>query len=230
MRRNAFIAGLVASMAAAPARAAGGVRIVALGDSLALGTGASRSDGGFIFRAYRNVLRAHPGSMLDTFAIGGSIAADVVRLQVPRLRSDPAGIVIVCVGGNDVVRETPPATFARTYATLIADVRAAAPQARIICCGVPDVAVSPIFADERAAVHARAIADDDAVRATARAAHAAFVDLFGVTRARRDDRGFICLDRFDTWDSGYGLLAAALTPVLLADASRGAARFGTSAG
>ena len=217
MQRSGFLA-----LAAAPALARGGaVRVVALGDSLALATGASRADGGFMFPAYRALLRDRPGSTLDNVAIGGSTVADVLRLQVGRVGPIAPDIAVVCVGGNDVVRRTSQVAFARTYAALLVALHRAAPRVRIVCCGVPDVALSPIFADERAAIAALSAADDAAVRRAANVAGARFVDFYAVTRAQRRDEGrFFSRDRFHPSDAGYALLSTELLPVLNAVAAR----------
>jgi lysophospholipase L1-like esterase len=223
MRRSVFVATLAAGVAAPRTARAGDapVRVLALGDSLALATGASRADGGFIFPAFRRLLATHPGSRLDNVAIGGSTVADVLRLQAGRVAALAPDVAIVCAGGNDVVRRTPRAAFARDYAALIAAVRRAAPRARIICCGVPDVAVSPIFSDERAAVAALSAADDRAVRAAAAAAGARFVDFFTIThRAGTNGERFFSRDRFHPSDAGYALLSSELWPALRASAGR----------
>ena len=226
MRRSALLgtlAGLVAcsgaprARGAAPRSAERPVRIITLGDSLALGQGASTPRNGFIFRAYLAVRARRPGSRIDSYAIGGSTVADVLRLQVPRLAGARADAVIVCVGGNDVVRRVDARTFASTYARLVARVRALQPHAAIVCCGVPDVGTSPLFTGfERAAVALLARSDDVAVRAAAAREHAAFVDLFTATSAARGDVGrLLSDDRFHPSDAGYRELAAVLTPVLL---------------
>ncbi len=193
------------------------VHIVALGDSLALGTGASAPRNGFIFRAFLDVLARRPNSRIDSYAIGGSTVADVLRLQVPRLAGVRADVVIVCVGGNDVVRHVDAARFAATYTRLLARVRALQPHAAIVCCGVPDVGMSPLFTGfEAAAVAQLARADDAAVRTSAHRFGAAFVDLFAVTVHAHGDVGrFLSEDRFHPSDAGYRMLAAALSPVLL---------------
>jgi lysophospholipase L1-like esterase len=216
MDRSAFLAALATAPVAA-SRSNGALRILVLGDSLALATGASRPDGGFIFPLFRDLLRDHPGARLDNFAIGGSTAADVLRLQVPRVAQSRPNVVIVCAGGNDVVRGTPPALFARTYRALCEAISHAAPQASVIACGVPDVAVSPLFADEPALIGRRSAADDLAVRAGARAIGARYVDFFELTKRRIGREGrFFSHDRFHPSDAGYALLREALQPALAA--------------
>ncbi len=192
--------------------------VVALGDSLAVGTGASAPEKGFIFQAYLRLNQRYPGSRVDDLAMGGATAADVLRLQAPRLaREGGAAVAIVCVGGNDVVRRTDAAAFAATYAALVGRVRAALPAAKLVLCGVPDVALSPLFAGiDGDAIARLARADDGAVRALARRTGAGFVDLFAVTRARRSDAAhFLSDDRFHPSDAGHAAFADALAPVLL---------------
>jgi lysophospholipase L1-like esterase len=198
------------------------VRIVALGDSLAFGTGASAPRNAFIFRAYLRVLAQHPRSRLDTYAIGGSTAADVLRLQAPRLANARPDIVVICVGGNDVVHRVDAAEFARTYAGLVARVRALQPRAALVCCGVPDVGLSPLFTGaDHDAVTRLSRENDGAIRAVARRAGAAFVDLYATTlRQHGDVNRFLSEDRFHPSDAGYAQLADALAPALLRAAAR----------
>jgi len=235
MRRSAFL-GLLAAAGCAHRRAAiqpfrtalPGVRIVALGDSLAFGTGASSPEHAFIFRAYERLRDRRPASEIANFAMGGSTARDVLRLQVPRLAGARFDIVVICVGGNDVVHRVDPATFAQTYTRLLAAVRRVQPAARIVCCGVPNVGISPLFAGlDHAAVTQLARADDDAVRAAAHARADGFVDLFAVTSAAggggpRGGGAAHSDDRFHPGDAGYAQMADALAPALVraADVSR----------
>jgi lysophospholipase L1-like esterase len=192
-------------------------RIVALGDSLAFGSGASAPDRGFIFRAYLRVLARYPGSRIDNDAIPGSQAGDVLRLQVPRLAHVRADAVVICVGGNDVVRRVEPGDFAGSYGRLVARVRALEPQAAIVCCGVPDVGQSPLFTGpDNADVTRLSRSDDAAVRAVAARYHALFVDLYAATARRRHDAArFLSEDRFHPSDAGHAALADILAPELL---------------
>jgi lysophospholipase L1-like esterase len=198
------------------------VRIAVLGDSLALGTGASNPRNGFVFRSYLAVRERRPGSEIDSYAIGGSTVADVLRLQVPRLAHERADAVVICVGGNDVTHRVAPARFAATYAALLARVRALQPHAAIVCCGVPNVGFSPLFTGtDHDEVARLARADDAAVRASAHRAGARFADLYAATSAKRADiNAYLSDDRFHPSDAGYAALAAVLTPVLLETLAR----------
>jgi lysophospholipase L1-like esterase len=224
MRRSAFLSvvALAGCSHAAlhsqqpPPGSLAAVRIAVLGDSLAFGTGASSPENGFIFRSFTALRRQRPGSEIDSFAMGGSTAADVLRLQVPRLRGARFDAVVICVGGNDVVRRVDPAGFASTYARLVSAVHARQPSARVVCCGVPNVGVSPLFSGfDHAEITRLARADDDAVRSAARGHRAEFVNLFAATSLQRgQEERFLSDDRFHPSDAGYAQLADVLTPVL----------------
>lgn len=216
MHRRSFIfaaAALTLRPAPGSASADAPVRIAVLGDSLALGTGASRADGGFIFPAFRRLLQQRPGSRLDNFAIGGATAADVLRLQVQRLAGTPYDIAIVCAGANDVVRLTPLRDFTRTYEALLERIRSLAPRARLVCCGVPDVGASPIFSSGHASIEQASARDNAAVRTAASQARGAFVDLYGRSRAMHDPR-LLSSDRFHPSDRGYARFSDALGEII----------------
>jgi lysophospholipase L1-like esterase len=205
----------------APAPAA--LRMTVLGDSLAFGTGASDPKNALAFRVYRAILAQRPGSEVTNDAIGGTRAADVTRLEVPQVEAR-TDLVLVIVGGNDVVRRTSPGEFATDYGRLLAAIRARAPHAVIVACGVPDVARSPLFADSYATTETLARTDDAAVRAATRTYGAAYVDLFSATKAEGTNPDFFSSDDFHPSDAGYAQLARVALPVVLhALADRGAA-------
>jgi lysophospholipase L1-like esterase len=192
----------------------GPVQLAVLGDSLALGTGASDSAHGFAFDTYRIISVSRPGSEITNYAIGGSTARDVVRLQVARLRERHVDCVIVCVGGNDAARAIPRATFAAAYDELLHDIRRTVPHAALVVLGVPDISISPLFADHAGNVSALAAADDRTVRAAAHSAGAQFVDVFALTHARRDPTRFLSADRFHPSNEGHWLIAMAVIPAV----------------
>lgn len=190
------------------------VQLAVLGDSLAFGTGAGDTSGGFAFRLYRAIAANRPGSEVTNVAIGGSTAADVLRLQVARLRERRFDVVILCVGGNDVVRGIPTPAFARRYGRLVSAIRTAAPRSALVAIGVPDVSISPLFADHARAIRRLAQADDQAAQTAVVRAGGRYVDLFALTRHIGEAAGFLSQDRFHPSDEGHAEIAAQALPAV----------------
>jgi lysophospholipase L1-like esterase len=192
------------------------VQLAVIGDSLAFGTGAGDTSGGFAFRMYRAIAADRPGSEITNAAIGGSTAADVLRLQVARLRERRFDVVILCVGGNDVVRGIPTRVFARDYRRLVAAIRSTAPSTELVAIGVPDVSISPLFAEHAGSVRKLAQSDDRAAREAVAAEGGRYVELFALTGRARDAAGFLSQDRFHPSDEGHAQIAAKALPAVQA--------------
>jgi len=201
---------------AALATSGDAVRLTVAGDSLALGVGASDSSRGFAFDLFRRVDRLRPQSEITNLAIGGATAADVLRLEVPRIAATQPGIVLLEVGANDAVRRHAPALFERAYRALVAAVRRAAPHARLVCFNVPDVSVSPIFeAPQKPALRRLVDAYNATVRSEARRIGAPVVDLYAFSeRARGDTSRYLSADQFHPSDDGHAAIASDAWPIL----------------
>src|SRR5207302_4071547 len=121
--------------------------IVVLGDSLAVGVGASSPDRGFVGLLVQKVRVADPGAALVNYASPGATAADVAGDQLRRAFEESADAtdVWLCVGGNDVTHATPADEFSSTEHGLVASLRARWPRAHIVIFGVPDLPRSPLL-------------------------------------------------------------------------------------
>jgi lysophospholipase L1-like esterase len=186
-----------------------------LGDSLALGIGASDSSHGFSFDLYRRVAALRPGSEITNLAIGGTTARDVRRLEVPRLAETAPQLVLLEAGANDAVHRSA-AEFARDFGALVAAVRRATPGARLVIFTVPDVSVSPIFeAAAKPQLHRLVVAYNASVGAEARRAHASIVDLYRFSEQARANSGrYFSADQFHPSDEGHGKIADDAWPVI----------------
>ena len=98
-----------------PARAASG-RLVAFGDSITYGLGASAPD-----RAYISQVAAAWGMPLTNFAVSGSHLAEIAACAAAQLLT-PADTVLALVGYNDMRAGTPLATFRAQLDSMLADV------------------------------------------------------------------------------------------------------------
>lgn len=86
----------------------GGLTYVALGDSAALGVGASSPDRGYV-ALLADRLREQTGQPVQVInlAASGATVHDVLDNQLPRLLTLAADVVTVAVGGNDMFHPDP---------------------------------------------------------------------------------------------------------------------------
>lgn len=189
-------------------------RILVLGDSLALGMGASDSAHGFAFVLYRAVLARDPTAEITNVAVSGARVEDVLDHELPRARTAAATDIWVCVGGNDVTRGTGTTRFATEYEALLAAIGRRWPRARLAVFGVPDVSRSPLFAGAaNREIKTLAAADNAATRSAARRHHAVFIDLFALGPHVVPARDFAA-DNFHPSDAGHQAIADAARPLL----------------
>jgi acyl-CoA thioesterase-1 len=193
-----------------------GVRVSVAGDSLALGIGASDSSRGFAFDLFRRIDAERPGSEVTNLAIGGTTAADVERLEVPRLAATQPDVVLLEVGANDAVRRRSAASFSRDFSSLVRALHRAVPRATVIVFNVPDIAVSPIFESaSKPKLHRLVASYNETVKTVARVIGAPIVDLFTISdRAKHDADRFFSADLFHPSDAGHEAIAAAAWPTV----------------
>lgn len=114
------------------------LRLVVLGDSLAAGVGAPTVDGALPTLIAERVAPAlgRPVAVLG-HGVSGARTDEVRTAQVPMLGDEPADVVVIVIGSNDVTHLTPPWTLRRQTAELLAEARAAADGAPIVLAGIP---------------------------------------------------------------------------------------------
>lgn len=106
-----------------------GARILAFGDSLTHGTGAGNGD------SYPQVLAALSGREVIAAGVPGELSAQgLARLPEVLAETRPA-LVLLCHGGNDMLRRRPQARAAENISAMIALIRASG--AEVVLIGVP---------------------------------------------------------------------------------------------
>lgn len=175
------------------------LRMLVVGDSTAVGTGASAPD-----RSVAGLIgRAHPRLAIENRATDGARAADVLQqLQ----RGGTFDLVLVQVGGNDVIRLTGAGSLQADLDSVAAQARRLSPKVVLMPCG--NVGNAPFFyapvswwmTDRSRTLHR-------AVRAAAAAHGAVYVNLFH----EREDDPFVrdpslnASDGLHPGDRGYAL-------------------------
>ena len=142
-RRRALLASL-AAMALAPLAACGrkppraqalpaGATVLALGDSLTSGEGASHST------AYPAVLQRLTGWKVVNGGVSGDTSAQALTRLPGLLQQHQPALVIVSIGGNDFLRRQSSATTRTNVQRICADARASG--AQVLLVAVPELSL-----------------------------------------------------------------------------------------
>lgn len=116
------------------------LRIAVLGDSSCTGPGLDGPDQIWIRR-----IGAHFGerfhTTVDSVAVGGSRAHDVLRDQVPLILASDPDLALVSVGSNDMLYGVPLKTFQRNLEAIVAELLTCTPT--VLLSGVGDLGTIP---------------------------------------------------------------------------------------
>jgi acyl-CoA thioesterase I len=103
--------------------------VLAYGDSLTFGSGADPAT------SYPAVLQRLIGRTVISSGVPGEVSADGLARLPGVLAENPPKIVILCHGGNDLLRKLDPATTEQNLRSMVALVRQAG--AQVLLVGVP---------------------------------------------------------------------------------------------
>jgi lysophospholipase L1-like esterase len=193
------------------------LRIVVLGDSIAFGTGALRSEDAIGPRLVRALTEDDFDVDLHVLAVPGAASAQLAG-QVRRAAPLRADLAVVVIGANDLARFVPAEQAAGDLAAAVADLRAAGTD--VVVVPAPDMSsvpfVPPAFRPAVRAACALLQRRQAAVAEGAGASVAHIADEVG--RAFGADPAMFSADRFHPSSAGYARIAAALVPYVRAAA------------
>jgi len=189
------------------------VRFLVLGDSLAFGTGAARSEHTLGARLTGTLAQAGEPVELQVVAVPGATS---LGLAAQLRRAVDADVALLVIGANDLTHQVPPAESAAALGAAVRELRGRGTEVLVV--PTPDLSsvawVPPAF---RAVVSG--ICDSLRARQTLAAeAAGGVVAPVGPELSRRfaADPALFSSDRFHPSSAGYALVAEALAPHLLA--------------
>jgi lysophospholipase L1-like esterase len=114
---------------------------VVMGDSTAAGVGAEY-DAGIAVSTSRELARRFRVTMVNV-AVSGARMRDVRALQLARAGQLKPDVVLISAGANDVTHLTSIASMREDLRIIVAGLRAANPNVRIVITGSPDMGAPP---------------------------------------------------------------------------------------
>lgn len=192
------------------------VSIAVLGDSLACGLGASVPELGMVHLLHARLRAERPATTLFNFAVPHSTMGDVLRHQVPKLRTIRSDVVLVIAGANDLRYTRDALVIARRFVHLLESIRHASGGAQVVAGGMPDVTqTTGVPRLLKGAVQRLCARLNERMRAITLEHGGAFLDLFEFTSAPLcSGVEYLCSDGFHPNDFGYAEIAQRAYPAL----------------
>lgn len=136
--------------------------IVAFGDSLTFGTGASRET------AYPAVLASLTGRTVVNAGVPGDTTASALQRLPAVLDRHRPRLVLLCLGGNDMLRKQPEADTENNLRRLVSTIRASGAEVMLIAVPAPTLFGGPPAFYARVADDLKLPLEDDAFDAVLR--------------------------------------------------------------
>jgi lysophospholipase L1-like esterase len=194
--------------------AAGGIRYVALGDSYTIGTSVGEAD------RWPNQLVARLGAgkldLVRNLGVNGFTSANVIQVELPRLRQLDPDFVTILIGVNDVVQGVPSETYRSNAAAILDAALQLVPASRIVAVSTPDYTVTPqgaAFGDP-AQQSAGIRANNATLQELAAARGIAFVDIYDISVRAATDRSLVAGDGLHPSGAQYALWVHRIAPVV----------------
>lgn len=177
---------------------------VALGDSTVQGIGATNRQANYVSRLHARLRERYPNARMENLGVGGATSRDVLRRQLDRAVELKPHLLTVSVGPNDITSRVPVGQYAENMEAILGRL-AGETDAVIVINLLPDLAVTPRFRGETAALVGRLSTEfNDALAAVADRHGAIVVDLYAASRREVPGRPeLLALDGYHPSDLGY---------------------------
>jgi acyl-CoA thioesterase-1 len=189
------------------------VSYVALGDSSAVGVGASRG-GGYPERLASRLRQEGLAVGLSNLGMSGAVIRDVFNGQLKRAVATQPTLVTIGIGTNDIWRGTSVEDYGEDLERIVRRLKPTG--ASLVVVNVPDMALAPVAKMVPSHLYEGRIAPfNEAISAVARAHGAHVVDLYSASREfipLRPD--FFCWDGFHPSEAGYEQWADLMLPAV----------------
>jgi acyl-CoA thioesterase I len=189
------------------------INYVALGDSSAVGVGASRG-GGYPERLASRLRQQGLSLGLTNLGMSGAVIRDVFTAQLKRAVATQPTLVTIGIGTNDLWRGTSVEDFRDDLERIARRLKPTG--ASLVIVNVPDMALAPVAKKVPSQLYEGRIEPfNEAISAVAREHGLHLVDLYSASREFLPQRSdFFCWDGFHPSDTGYEQWADLMLPTV----------------
>jgi lysophospholipase L1-like esterase len=191
---------------------------VVMGDSTAAGRGAAFNNS-ITMGTAQHLAESHDVTLIN-LGVSGALIHDLIARQLPEAIRAKPDIVLLSVGGNDVVHFTSDENIKTDMRRILSDLTNSNPKLRVIVPGSGDVGSCPRFLQPLrtvAGIETRRVNNDieKVVRSFPQALWVPLAEMTGPTMAR--DPSLFSEDKFHPNDRGYALWIKILNEAMVKD-------------
>jgi lysophospholipase L1-like esterase len=189
------------------ARGRRALRYLALGDSYTIGTGASDDA-----HAWPSIIASRLGAELTNPAVNGYTTLDLIRDELPLLKSVDPDLVSVLIGVNDLVQGRTP----EQYRESLRQIYDAVAGRRVFSVSIPTWSYVPAAADFGGAARVEGLTTtfNEVAREEAEARGYRWIDIGPASISGIGTREWIASDQLHPGDAQYAAWAEVIWPVL----------------
>jgi lysophospholipase L1-like esterase len=194
----------------------GGLRYVALGDSYTIGTAVPPADR-WPDQLVRSLGPAPPTlGLVANLGVNGYTSADLIRDELPQLRSLAPEFASILIGVNDVVQRVPAGTYEANVGAMLDALLGQLPANRLVTVAIPDYTVTPAGADfgDPREQHDGIVANNTIMARLASERGVAYVDTFDISLRAAADRSLLADDRLHPSGRQYAAWVERIQPVV----------------
>jgi acyl-CoA thioesterase-1 len=186
---------------------------VAVGDSTGIGLGA-KDGNGYVDLIAARIKQKRPGSRLINLSTAWATTADVLSKDLRRFPVEPATLVTISLGVNDLIQGVSDEQFASNFEEIVAGLEKTG--ALIIVTNLPDVSLAPGLSKSKHSELTKVTAlFNKRIEEVARRHKLPLIDLYHISKAvvQSSPESF-ATDGLHPSDVGYALWAEAMWPTV----------------
>jgi lysophospholipase L1-like esterase len=183
------------------------LRYLALGDSYTIGTGASDDA-----HAWPSIIASRLGAELTNPAVNGYTTEDLIRDELPLVRTVTPDLVTILIGVNDLVQGRTPHAYRRSLQTIYDEIASR----RVVAVSIPAWSYVPAAADFGGADKVDRLTGifNEVAREESEARGYRWIDIGPASISGIGTRGWIASDRLHPGDAQYAVWAEVIWPAV----------------
>ncbi|OGY22851.1 MAG: hypothetical protein A2Y57_02850 [Candidatus Woykebacteria bacterium RBG_13_40_7b] len=189
-------------------------KYVALGDSAAVGVGASIPDKGYVGLIFEKLKEKYPKASLNNLAVSGATTTDLINAQLNKAKTFKPDLVTISVGANDITGQITDEIFSQNIEQALTTLDDE--NLKIVLTNIPDISLAAAVPVEiKSKVREKVKNFNKIIENSANKFEIPLVDLYSASlKEAQEAEKYLSSDLYHPNDSGYELWADEMWKVI----------------